>query len=117
MGSRNTTKDSRYVQTVLNCYMITILTQYLGTWNLHELLPTDLDFFILLSSLAGIIGSVSQANYAAGNVFQDALVRYRRQKGLAAQSLDIGVMTGIGYGEEHQDARARTSQLRVVSLY
>ncbi len=92
------------------------LTQSLGTWNLHELLPKDLDFFIVLSSLAGIIGSVSQGNYAAGNTFQDALVHYRRSKGLAAQSLDIGVMTGIGYVEEHDDARARTSQLRVVRI-
>jgi hypothetical protein len=92
------------------------LTQAPGTWNLHEFLPQDLDFFIVLSSLAGIIGSVSQANYAAGNTFQDALIHYRQQKGLAAQSLDIGVMTGIGYVEEHEDARARTSQLRVVRI-
>ncbi|OGM42335.1 hypothetical protein ABOM_007875 [Aspergillus bombycis] len=87
-----------------------------GTWNLHELLPTELDFFIVLSSLAGIIGSVSQANYAAGNTFQDALVHYRRQKGLAAQSLDLGMMKGIGYVEEHQEARVRTSQVRVTSI-
>jgi hypothetical protein len=77
-------------------------------------LPSDLDFFVVLSSLAGIIGSVTQANYAAGNSFQDTLVHYRQQRGLAGQSLDIGVMTGIGYVEENQDARARTSQLRVV---
>jgi hypothetical protein len=95
-----------------------ILTQATctGTWNLHELLPTDLDFFVVLSSLAGIIGSVSQANYAAGNTFQDALAHYRQKKGLAAQSLDLGVMMGIGYVEEHRDARARTSQLRVVRI-
>ncbi|KAK6812394.1 hypothetical protein RU639_011774 [Aspergillus parasiticus] len=87
-----------------------------GTWNLHKLVPTDLDFFIVLSSLAGIIGSVSQANYAAGNTFQDALVHYRRQRGLAAQSLDIGVIAGVGYVEENHDARARTSQLKFTSL-
>ncbi|KAB8264716.1 hypothetical protein BDV32DRAFT_145394 [Aspergillus pseudonomiae] len=87
-----------------------------GTWNLHDLLPTDLDFFVVLSSLAGIIGSVSQGNYAAGNTFQDALVHYRRQKGLAAQSLDIGMMKGIGYVEEHHDSRVRTSQVRVTSV-
>lgn len=91
-------------------------TSLSGTWNLHELLPQDLEFFVVLSSLAGIIGSVSQSNYAAGNTFLDALVHYRRQKGMSAHSLDIGVMTGIGYVEEHDDARARTSHLRVVSL-
>lgn len=40
-----------------------------GTWNLHEQLPRDLDFFILFSSIAGVVGSQAQANYAAGNPF------------------------------------------------
>ncbi|KAI5463900.1 hypothetical protein BGZ63DRAFT_453186 [Mariannaea sp. PMI_226] len=87
-----------------------------GTWNLHQLLPADLDFFITMSSLSGICGSVSQSNYAAGNTFQDALMHWRRHKNLAAQSLDIGVVRGIGYVEEHEDARARTSQLRLTEV-
>ncbi|UNI20497.1 Type I Iterative PKS [Purpureocillium takamizusanense] len=87
-----------------------------GSWNLHKLLPNDLDFFILLSSLAGIIGSVSQANYAAGNTFQDALVHYRRQRGLAAQSIDLGVIKGIGYVEEHHDSGAWRSPLRLTGV-
>lgn len=37
-----------------------------GSWNLHNLLPKDMDFFILLSSSAGIAGSRGQGNYAAG---------------------------------------------------
>ena len=37
-----------------------------GSWNLHHLLPKDMDFFILLSSSAGIAGSRGQGNYAAG---------------------------------------------------
>ncbi|XP_044716041.1 polyketide synthase dehydratase domain-containing protein [Hirsutella rhossiliensis] len=78
-----------------------------GSWNLHQLLPDGLDFFVLLSSLAGIVGSISQANYAAGNTYQDALVHYRRSKGLAAQSIDLGVIGGIGYIHEHQDVAAR----------
>lgn len=28
-----------------------------GTWNLHDMLPKDLDFFVMLSSLAGVMGS------------------------------------------------------------
>ncbi|KAH8696648.1 hypothetical protein BGW36DRAFT_428643 [Talaromyces proteolyticus] len=87
-----------------------------GSWNLHELLPDNLDFFIVLSSLAGIIGSVSQANYAAGNTFQDALVHYRQFKGLPAQSIDLGVMRGLGYVEEHNDIGARLSPFRLASV-
>ncbi|KAJ3497745.1 hypothetical protein NLG97_g1664 [Lecanicillium saksenae] len=97
-------------------WMAAIKPKVQGTWNLHKQLPDNLDFFIVLSSLAGVLGSLSQANYAAGNTFQDALMRYRRQKGLPGQSFDLGVMKDIGYVEEHEDARARTSQLRLTSL-
>ena len=38
-----------------------------GSWNLHEFMPQDLDFFIMLSSLAGILGNRGQSNYCAGN--------------------------------------------------
>lgn len=51
-----------------------------GTWNLHnaaEKLGLDLDFFTLLSSTSGVSGTRGQANYAAGNAFQDAFAAYR----------------------------------------
>ncbi|KAF2643547.1 putative polyketide synthase [Massarina eburnea CBS 473.64] len=63
-----------------------------GSWNLHTTLPSDLDFFILLSSTSDIIGSASQANYAAGNTYQDGLARYRLSRGQKAVTLDLGVM-------------------------
>ncbi|KAF2191586.1 KR-domain-containing protein [Zopfia rhizophila CBS 207.26] len=37
-----------------------------GPWNLHYLLPWNLDFFLFLSSISAITGMASQANYAAG---------------------------------------------------
>ena len=91
--------------------------QVIGSWNLHELLPDSLDFFIVLSSLAGVIGSISQANYAAGNTYQDALIHYRHSKGLPAQSLDLGVIVGFGYIQEHEDVATRMNELRLVSKY
>ncbi|RYP13408.1 hypothetical protein DL767_010766 [Monosporascus sp. MG133] len=65
------------------------------SWNLHQHLP-GLDFFVLLSSLSGIYGSVAQANYAAGCTFQDSLARYRTSNGEKAVSLDLGWMRTIG---------------------
>ena len=67
-----------------------------GSWNLHETIPEDMDFFVFLSSSAGVIGARGQANYATGNGFQDALAQYRRSKGLAAVSLDLGMILGAG---------------------
>lgn len=67
-----------------------------GSWNLHKLLPRGLDFFLMLSSMNGIVGHVGQANYAAGNTFQDALAHHRVQCGENAASLDLGLFTFTG---------------------
>lgn len=67
-----------------------------GSWNLHLLLPQDLDFFITLSSFAGIFGNRSQSNYAAAGAYQDALAYYRRSRGLKAVTIDLGIMRDVG---------------------
>lgn len=74
-----------------------------ATRNLHELLPADLDFFVCLSSIAGIIGSRGQANYNAGNNYQDALMHHRAASGLAATSLNLSLVVGIGVSTERGD--------------
>jgi aryl carrier-like protein len=73
------------------------------SWNLHNLLPHNLDFFVLLSSLSGIYGTLSQANYAAGNTFQDALAHYRCAGGEKALSINLGWMRTIGAVAENAD--------------
>lgn len=74
-----------------------------GSWNLHNQLPSGMDFFFMLSSIAGIIGIRGQTNYAAGNTFQDALARYRVGQGEKATAVDLGV---IGFtGAVVDDAR------------
>ncbi|OJJ46418.1 hypothetical protein ASPZODRAFT_142236 [Penicilliopsis zonata CBS 506.65] len=68
-----------------------------GSWILHKLLLShELQFFIMLSSISGVVGDRSQANYAAGNTYQDALAQYRRRLRLPAVSVDLGLMLGIG---------------------
>ena len=78
-----------------------------GSWNLHECCPTDLDFFILLASVAGIAGMRGQSNYAAGNTFMDSLARYRNAHGQKAVALDLGAMLSEGLLAENTTLRDR----------
>ena len=74
-----------------------------GSWNLHTLLGSDLDFFILLSSGAGVTGNRGQANYCVGNTYQDALAQYRVSKGLKGIALDLGMILSVGFAAENDD--------------
>lgn len=74
-----------------------------GSWNLHDFMPHDLDFFIMLSSLAGILGNRGQSNYCAGNTYQDQLAYYRRSLGLPGQVVDLGAIGGLGWFEENKE--------------
>jgi phthiocerol/phenolphthiocerol synthesis type-I polyketide synthase C len=68
-----------------------------GAFNLHretEQLP--LDFFVLFSSAASMLGSPGQGNYAAANEFMDALAQVRRARGLPALSIDWGPWSESG---------------------
>lgn len=78
-------------------YNTVLQPRYNGTWNLHKHLPSDLDLFVMLSSVSGVIGNATQAAYAAGSAFMDAFAAYRNTLGLPAVSLDLGTITDVGY--------------------
>jgi NADP-dependent 3-hydroxy acid dehydrogenase YdfG len=81
--------------------------KYHGTWNLHRNFPTNLDFFLMLSSISGIIGNATQAAYASGCAFMDSFAAYRNNLGLPAVSIDLGVITDVGYLAENKDLAGR----------
>lgn len=64
-----------------------------GMWNLHSLLPEDMDFFILLSSVVSVIDNTGQANCAAGNSYLDAVAHLPRNRDMSATSLNISLVS------------------------
>ncbi|KGO61703.1 Acyl transferase/acyl hydrolase/lysophospholipase [Penicillium expansum] len=85
-----------------------------GAWNLHNtLINSPLDFFIALSSVAGIIGNRGQAAYSAANAFLDGFIEYRKSIGLPGTSIDLAAVSDIGYLAD-TDAQRRQEVLKNI---
>ncbi|MEZ4238061.1 MAG: beta-ketoacyl reductase [Myxococcota bacterium] len=79
-----------------------------GAWHLHHLLgERPLDAFVLYGSVAGLIGSVGQANYAAANAFLAALAHHRTATGRPTLCVDFGPVSGGGMARAGHRLAAR----------
>ena len=72
-----------------------------GAWNLHlATTGLDLDFFVLFSSVASMMGSPGQSNYTVANAGLDAIAHYRHNLGLTATSINWGAWANSGMAVE-----------------
>lgn len=90
-----------------------------GTWNIHNALKgkeSNLDFFILTSSISGSVGTATECNYCSANAFLDAFARYRRSLGLRAVSIGLGMISEVGYLHEHPEIEALLLRKRLHAI-
>ncbi|HRI66025.1 MAG TPA: type I polyketide synthase [Polyangium sp.] len=88
-----------------------------GTWNLHEATRTkEMDFFVMYSSIAGLLGSPGQGNYAAANAFLDALGHARTAMGLPGMSIQWGPFSDVGMASA-DEARGKRLASRGTSSF
>lgn len=88
----------------------------LGSLHLARIFADQhLDFFILMSSIVGVLGSAGQANYAAANTFMCGLATQRRKRGFAATAVNLGPIAGLGL-LEREDRRVLDSFIQRLSV-
>jgi NADPH:quinone reductase-like Zn-dependent oxidoreductase/NAD(P)-dependent dehydrogenase (short-subunit alcohol dehydrogenase family) len=99
-------RDSSFANMTIDDWHASLAPKLTGSWNLHQLLPSDLDFFVMFSSSTGIMGSFGQSNYTAGNTFQDALAAHRVQHGQRAHAIAMSMVVGVGWVAENAQVQA-----------
>jgi acyl transferase domain-containing protein/acyl carrier protein len=104
-------------QTWVRCAQV-LAPKVRGAWNLHQLTQQDsLDFFVLFSAAAGLLGIPGQGTYAAANVFLDSLAVFRRRMGLPATSIDWGAWDQRGMAQSLDAVRSLAARgLRFMSV-
>ena len=90
--------DSAIINLDTDKFYKVLQAKVIGTWNLHQLTKDlELDYFVLFSSVATLLGTTGLANYVAANSFLDAFAKFRHLQNLPALSINWGVWDNIGF--------------------
>lgn len=87
-----------------------------GSLHLHALTQhLPLDFFVLFSSTASLLGARGQSNHAAANAFLNTFAHWRQRQNLPALSIHWGPVSQVGAAAGHQ-VEAHVQRLGMAML-
>lgn len=89
----------------------------LGARNVYTQIDRDdLDFFLLFSSVASVVGTGGQGNYASANAVLDSLAYDCRSRGVPALSVSWGYLGEVGFVARHSEFGKRFEAIGVSSF-
>lgn len=103
-------QDMLFEQIGIEEYKAIVKPKVQGVWNLHNALPkAEVDFFVMLSSAAGVLGTRGQSVYAGTSTFLGAFAGWRQAQNLPASTIHLGAVAEVGYVAERSDRQAAIS--------
>ena len=101
-------QDGLFMDSGPETFNATFTPKVHGAWALHQAsLTENLDFFVLFSSIASIIGSAGQTAYSASNAGLDGFFSYRRSQNLPCSVINWGPWEEVGMATQLTDAMQR----------
>ncbi|KAF2262952.1 putative polyketide synthase [Lojkania enalia] len=109
-------QDRNLNEMTLDDFHVSIAPKYIGTQNLIRAFESiELDFFLMLSSLSGIVGLPGQANYAAGNTYLDHITYCRPPKSWKRfVSLDLPLLADTHLLSKEEQPRLIRRGMQVI---
>lgn len=93
-------QDVMFKNMALSMMEMVLAPKVTGVRLLNERLSdpaNPLDFFVMFSSIVMVVGNPGQAAYSAANAYLHATAQQRRARGMAASTIDIGAVIGVGF--------------------
>lgn len=97
-------KDGSISNQTWEQYVSILSPKVCGAWNLHQLTKDiDLDYFVMYSSVASLLGTSGQANYASANAVMDSFSCWRMANGFSSTSICWGLWDSQGMQDKLDD--------------
>lgn len=114
-------QDMLFEKMTLEDYNAVIRPRMHGILNIQRILQRQqepqLDFFINLSSLSSVVGTMGQAAYTSSGTFMAAMAQYPALAGVPCRTIDLPMVRDVGYLAADQKRQEEAShQLGGVSI-